>query len=68
MILSMRKCINARTNAPLFYEIISEEIIDWIIWVEQYKDLLCEQPEDNISFNLVTWLNAKLGNYFLCYS
>lgn len=22
------KCINARTNAPLFYEIISEEIID----------------------------------------
>lgn len=62
--LCYAKYANARTNPTLFYEIISEEIIDWIIWAEQYKDLLCEQPEDNISFNLVTWLNAKLGNYF----
>ena len=58
------KCANARTNLELFYKIISEKIIDWIIWAEQHKDLLCDQPEDNISFNLVTWLNAKLGNYF----
>ncbi|WP_019271839.1 hypothetical protein [Neisseria lactamica] len=42
-----------------FYNLINEEIINWITDVEQHKDMLCNQSEDLISFNLVTYLKGR---------
>jgi hypothetical protein len=59
------KCANARTNSTLFYEIISEEIIDCILWAEENKDLLCDLDEDIITLFIVATLRGRFKNQFI---
>lgn len=58
------QCFDARSNKSLFYQLINEEIVNWIVWAEQYKDRLCNAKEDDISFNLVTRLRARFPDFF----
>lgn len=58
------QCLNAKTNKTIFYKLINEEIINWIIFAEQYKDMLCNYKEDLISLNLITHLKARFQHTF----
>lgn len=58
------QCISARTDKSLFYRLINEEIVNWIVWAEQHKDRLCYAKEDDISFNLVTYLQGRFTHCF----
>ena len=53
------KCLIAQRDNVMFYNLINEEIINWIVEAEQHKDMLCNQSEDLISFNLVTYLKGR---------
>lgn len=58
------QCLNAQTNKIIFYKLINEEIINWIIWAEQHKDMLCNCGEDLISLFLVKHLQARFQHTF----
>ncbi|QMT45686.1 hypothetical protein [Neisseria dentiae] len=58
------QCLDAKTDITVFYQLINNEIINWIIWAEQHKDMLCNCGEDLISFNLVTHFQARFQHTF----
>jgi hypothetical protein len=53
------KCLIAQRDKVIFYNLINEEIINGIIELEKHKDMLCNQSEDLISFNLVMYLKGR---------
>ncbi len=54
----------ARIDKNIFYELVNEEIIHWIVWAERHKDMLCNNDENSISFNLITQLEGHFRHCF----